>query len=137
MGQRRGRTHCLRSYPPFSALPLNCTLTLRLGLERLSSFPNRYVSTVEIPSLSVLSWATLVCERLREQMADQGQTDPSNNRCSATREGTSGDVVIEIGHTMAEQKDDQPTAEAIELRRRAVHSSQGTTSSSGITITDE
>jgi len=64
-------------------------------------------------------------------MANQEQTDPSNNQCSTAGEGASGDVVIEIERTMAEQNDDQPTGEAIELRRRAVHSSDTTASSSG------
>jgi len=68
-------------------------------------------------------------------MANQEQTDPQSNPCSTIGEDASGDVVIEIGHTMAEQHDDQPTTEGIELRRRAVHPSNSTTSSSGTTLT--
>src|SRR5579871_4432732 len=67
-------------------------------------------------------------------MADQEQTDPSSNQCSTTGESASRDLVIEIEDAMAEQHDDQPTTEAIELRRRAVHSSNSGTLSSGITL---
>jgi hypothetical protein len=67
-------------------------------------------------------------------MADQTQTDSPNNQCSTTEEGASGDVVIEIEHTMAEQIDDRPIGEAIELRRRAVHSSDTTASNLGTSL---
>jgi len=67
-------------------------------------------------------------------MTDQEQTGPSNNQCSAAGEGASGDVVIEIGHTMAEKNDDQAAGESIDLRRRAVHSSDTTASGSGTSL---